>query len=62
METPKEILKKSTIHTLSINEGSPLQDAVISAMKEYAECKTDQLKADKAELLEALEKLSEKSK
>lgn len=56
METSAEtILKKATIHTLNINEGSPLHDAVISAMKEYASHHTAQLESDKAELLEALE-------
>lgn len=53
METSAEtILKKATVHTLNINEGSPLHDAVISAMKEYTSNQTAQLKADKAELIE----------
>lgn len=49
MKTAEEILKQATVKTLNINEGSPLHNAVISAMKEYA---TEAVK-------EALEKASE---
>lgn len=39
MNRAEEILKESTFHTLNIIEGSPLHEAVIKAMKEYAkEC------------------------
>ena len=37
MKTKEEILKKATKRTLNINEGSPLHDAVMKAMEEYAQ-------------------------
>lgn len=35
--TKEEILKEATKRTLNINEGSPLHDAVMKAMEEYAQ-------------------------
>ena len=37
MKTKEEILKEATKRTLNINEGSPLHDAVMKAMEEYAQ-------------------------
>lgn len=37
MKTAEEILKEATKRTLNINEGSPLHDAVMKAMEEYAQ-------------------------
>lgn len=37
MKTKEEILKEATKKTLNINEGSPLHDAVMKAMEEYAQ-------------------------
>ena len=37
MKTKEEILKEATKRTLNINEGSPLHDAVLKAMEEYAQ-------------------------
>ena len=37
MKTKEEILKEATKGTLNINEGSPLHDAVMKAMDEYAD-------------------------
>jgi len=37
MKTKEEKLKKATRRTLNINEGSPLHDAVMKAMDEYAQ-------------------------
>ena len=37
MKTKEEILKEATKSTLNINEGSPLHDAVMKAMEEYAQ-------------------------
>ena len=37
MKTKEEILKETTKRTLNINEGSPLHDAVMKAMEEYAQ-------------------------
>lgn len=37
MKTKEEILKEATRRTLNINEGSPLHDAVMKAMEEYAQ-------------------------
>jgi hypothetical protein len=37
MKTKEQILKEATKRTLNINEGSPLHDAVMKAMEEYAQ-------------------------
>lgn len=46
MKTKEEILKEATKKTLNIIEGSPLHDAVMKAMEEYAE---QQVKLNKME-------------
>lgn len=43
MKTKEEILKESTKTTLNIIEGSPLHDAVMKAMEEYAKQKVENL-------------------
>ena len=53
--TPEEILKVKTKGTLTINEGSPLHNAVISAMNYYAKQEVNKKSSDISPIIESQE-------